>query len=89
MDHPGVDEAVVFGWPHKLFGEQPVTCVVTNSPVAELKLQEFCARRMEPYKVPKWFLSMPELPRNPAGKIAMAELREIFRRNMENRPPTP
>ena len=44
---------------------------------------------MEPYKIPKIIMSLPEMPRNPAGKIVKAELKEIFRRHMENRPPTP
>ena len=89
MDHPCVVEAVVLGLPHEQFGEQAVTCVVANSPVAELKLQEFCTRRMEPYKIPKIIMSLPEMPRNPAGKIVKAKLKEIFRRHMENRSPTP
>lgn len=63
--------------------------MVANSPVAELKLQEFCTRRMEPYKIPKIIMSLPEMPRNPAGKIVKAKLKEIFRRHIENRPPTP
>lgn len=85
LAHPDVAEAAVFGWPHRQSGEVPVACVVTRSDISKLKLEAFCTQRMVGFKVPKIYMAVQQMPKNPAGKILKSELKEILRRNLASR----
>ena len=77
--YPKILEAGVYGIPDEVFGEQVKAAVVLKpgeSATAE-EIQDFCARRLADYKVPKTILFLDELPRNPGGKVVKAELREL------------
>ncbi len=85
LAHPAVAEAAVFAWPHKRHGQIAAACVVTRAPLAPRDLAAFCAKRIAGYKVPQVILPLPEMPRNPMGKIMKSRLKDILRRELAQR----
>lgn len=74
--HPGVLEAAVVGLPHDDWGEMVVAFVVPR-PGATLTPEELdgTARRLlSGYKCPRRIQIVPDLPKNPSGKIQKSEL---------------
>ena len=76
-EHPDVAEAVVFARPHALWGEAITAMVVTRDGVrlAQGALRMHCLERLAPFKVPKSFEFVAELPRTESGKVRRADLR--------------
>jgi len=78
--HPAVAEVAVIGVPSERWGEEVKACVVPK-PGMEVDPNDviFWAReRIAPYKVPKSVDVIPELPRNPTGKVLRRELRAPY-----------
>ncbi len=77
-EHPAVREAAVVGRPDARWGEVPVAFVALRDGVAAepAEIAGFCAERLARFKTPKDVLLVPELPRNPSGKVLKRELRE-------------
>jgi malonyl-CoA/methylmalonyl-CoA synthetase len=74
---PGVLESAVIGVPDADFGEA-VTAVVVALPAAVLDEDDLRAQArtvLAPFKVPKRFVVVSELPRNSMGKVQKARLR--------------
>jgi malonyl-CoA/methylmalonyl-CoA synthetase len=84
---PGVEESAVFGVPHPDFGEGVVAAVKVSggSEVTEAGVIAYARAHLANYKVPKRVLIVPELPRNPMGKVQKNLLRE--RHGAEFAPP--
>lgn len=78
----GVEDAAVVGVADDVWGEVPVAAVVPqgDASLAEADLAARCRRRLAPYKRPVAFDLRRELPRNAAGKVLKAQLREAFER---------
>ncbi|MDA1272600.1 MAG: long-chain fatty acid--CoA ligase [Verrucomicrobia bacterium] len=76
---PGVREAAVIGVPDSRKGEQPVAFVASDDGVVldEFKILEYLKRKLAAYKVPRRIEFLPNLPRNPTGKILKTELRKL------------
>jgi long-chain acyl-CoA synthetase len=75
-----VEECAVIGLPDPEWGER-VTAFIVPKPgetidVEALKL--FLKSRLSPFKVPKEYISVGELPKSPAGKLLKRELRGKF-----------
>ena len=81
---PEVELCAVLGLPDKEWGER-VTAFIVPKPgktVQPDQLKAFLKSRLSPFKVPKEFFVVDDMPKNPAGKILKRELREKFvRRN--------
>ncbi|MFM7785942.1 MAG: class I adenylate-forming enzyme family protein, partial [Gammaproteobacteria bacterium] len=78
--HPAVFEAAVIGLPDETWGEQ-VTAVVSLKPGSHASAEELialCRESLASYKKPREVLFLPDLPKNPSGKILKRELREQF-----------
>ncbi len=77
--HPEVGDAAVVGLPDPAFGEVPAAFIVPRSPGAPLDvagLDAHCRRELALFKVPRRYLAIDMLPRNPNGKLLKRELRE-------------
>ncbi len=92
-EHPDVADAAVVGVDHEEWGEVLAAAVVTRAGVslAESDLIAFCRERIADYKLPRRMQFVSSLPRNAAGKILRAEVRDsimqvITRENAEGSP---
>jgi acyl-CoA synthetase (AMP-forming)/AMP-acid ligase II len=77
VQHHSVKEIAVVGAPHPVLGEDVVAFVVLQ-PGAEPdgdSLRDFGLEQLADYKVPRQFIFVDELPRNPTGKVIKPELR--------------
>jgi len=72
--HPDVIESAVVGAPDPELGETVVAFVVLRTPVEPKALTMHCRRQLTPYKVPRRFVVLDALPRNPNGKVLKREL---------------
>jgi len=74
---PEVQECAVIGLPDPEWGER-VTAYIIPQPgetIDKDELKAFLKTRLAPFKVPKEFHAVSELPKSPAGKILKRELR--------------
>jgi len=76
--HPGVAEAAVIGVPHPEKGEVPIAFVVPRGTLPAQAIWEFCSTRIEDWRLPALILTVESIPRNAAGKIVSASLRNIY-----------
>lgn len=73
LAHPAVREAAVVGLPDADLGQRIVAYVVADG-VADHQLIDFVARRLSVHKRPRQVLLVPDLPRNPMGKVQKSRL---------------
>lgn len=76
--YPGVAEVAAVAVPHPKLGEDVFVFVVQTEgqSVDEEALLEYCRENLSDYKVPRHIAFIPEMPRNPMGKIVKTQLRE-------------
>jgi acyl-CoA synthetase (AMP-forming)/AMP-acid ligase II len=86
--HPAVRDVAVVGIPDRTWGELVVAAVVSDDPDVEPLLVEHAARELAPYKRPRRFALVDELPRNPTGKVLKRDLRQQLA-DSETRTPAP
>jgi long-chain acyl-CoA synthetase len=83
VTHPAVLDAAVFGIPHADFGEevkavvQPVAGVAADDAL-RAELMTFLSTRVARYKLPRSIDFVPELPRDPSGKLYKRKLRDPY-----------
>jgi acyl-CoA synthetase (AMP-forming)/AMP-acid ligase II len=77
VQHDAVKEVAVVGAPHSVLGEDVVAFVVLHPDVTATPddLRAFGLDHLADYKVPRQFLFVDALPRNPTGKVVKNELR--------------
>ena len=75
--HPGVVESAVIGTPDARWGEQLVAYVVLDGATAAEDLAAHCRASLAPYKLPKSFHPIDQLPRNANGKVLKTSLRAL------------
>ena len=82
LDVDEIAQAAVVGFPDEVFGEQVVAFLVLTGARSTTEeelvptIQQHCRDHLANYKVPKHYLVVDELPRNPSGKILKRKLRE-------------
>lgn len=71
LAHPAVAEAVAFGVPHKMWGEEVAAAVVLKEGQAatEASILAFCKERLADFKMPKKLYMVDAIPRTATGKI--------------------
>jgi long-chain acyl-CoA synthetase len=75
---PEVGECSVIGIPDKEYGERVTACIVPKQKGLQLdpvELKSFLKKHLTPFKVPKDFIVLEELPKGSTGKIVKRELR--------------
>lgn len=78
-EHPAIAEAAVIGLPDERMGEVTAACVVLQ-PGHSLTLEELTAwarEIMANYKIPRYLVTLDELPRTPLGKVQKFALRAM------------
>jgi acyl-CoA synthetase (AMP-forming)/AMP-acid ligase II len=75
--HPAVEEVAVVGLPDVEWGQRVGAFVVLRpgEDVTAEALGEFCRQRLASFKKPEVIQFLPELPKNPMGKVLRRELR--------------
>ena len=75
---PEVQECAVIGLPDKEWGERVMAYIIPQpgKTIDKDELKSFLKTRVAPFKVPKEFHTVSELPKSPAGKILKRELRK-------------
>ncbi len=82
---PGVVEAAVFGIADETWGER--VCAAVVGPVDEAALRRHVADRLAPYKRPKTYFRVDELPRTATGKLRRRALPSVL--GLDGLPPEP
>src|SRR3954454_19317113 len=79
VQHPAVDRAAVVGIPAERWGELVVAFVVpaVGREPEPAELTEFCRNGLSPFKVPRLWRVVDDLPMTASAKVQRAELRRI------------
>ncbi len=80
LAHPAVAEAVCFGVPHQMWGEEVAAAVVLNegTGATEADLLAYCKERLSDFKRPKQIHVTTQIPRTATGKIQRRVVAEAF-----------
>jgi acyl-CoA synthetase (AMP-forming)/AMP-acid ligase II len=74
----GVRQAVVFGVPSALRGEEPVACVAAVPGTDAATVMRFCQAELSQWQRPRDIWLLPEIPVNERGKISRRALAERY-----------
>ena len=83
---PEVGECSVIGIPDKEYGEKVIACIVLKQKGLQLdpaELKSFLKKHLTPFKVPKDFIVLDELPKGSTGKTLKRELRRRLINNLK------
>nr|WP_277995824.1 hypothetical protein [Thermanaeromonas toyohensis] len=69
LTHPAVLETAVVGVGDSLKGETVKAYIVLKEGASVDRRQEFLKERLAPYKIPRIFEFVAELPKSPTGKV--------------------
>jgi acyl-CoA synthetase (AMP-forming)/AMP-acid ligase II len=69
LSNPIVAEAVAFGVPHAMWGEEVAAAVVLKEPADEAAILKFCKEHLADFKCPKKIYIIDAIPRTATGKI--------------------
>jgi len=77
--HPDIKESAVVGIKDEKRGELTKAFIVVHSGVTidEDELKGYCYKNLTPYKVPKQFEVIADLPRNNVGKVLKKKLKDM------------
>lgn len=78
--HPAVLDAAVVAVPDPKYLEAgcAVLVLAEGTELDDAELRAYCRENLASYKVPRYFVAQPELPRNASGKILKFKLREKY-----------
>ena len=69
LTHPAVAEAVAFGIPHDVHGEEPSAAVVLSGEATQAELVSHCRAHLAAFKCPRTIHIVQEIPRTATGKV--------------------
>ncbi len=68
--HPAIGEVAVVGLPHERWGQQVTAFLTRRAPVTEEALNTWCLESdLAPFKRPRAYVFVAEIPKSPVGKI--------------------
>ena len=71
-------EAVCFGVPHPMWGEEVEAAVVVRAPIESAELVDYCRERLSDFKRPKRIHITDTIPRTATGKIQRGIVARTF-----------
>ncbi|MDP3843453.1 MAG: AMP-binding protein [Oxalobacteraceae bacterium] len=79
LKHPAVLEAAAVGIPDQNYGQEIMACIILKpeEQCSEEELREFCKKELGPYKTPKIFRFVDELPKGPSGKVQRLKMLDM------------
>jgi len=77
-EHPAVADCAVVGIEDADLGERIAAAVVSPAPPDPDALRAWLKERLAPYKVPRAFQFVSELPRNAMGKVTKPDVKRLF-----------
>jgi long-chain acyl-CoA synthetase len=94
LEHPAVLDCAVCGIPHELFGQVPKAYIkaapdAVPGPPLTAELLDFLARRIAAMKLPRRFEYLPDIPRDPSGKLYRRRLADAEDRRGQTDSVTP
>lgn len=80
LQHPNVAEAVAFGVPSGLYGQEVEAAVVLKSgkSVSEESLKAFASKKLAAFKVPRRIHVSDSLPKTATGKVQRRIVADVF-----------
>lgn len=71
LEHPAVAQAVTFAVPDEKLGEEVGAAIVLEAGMdaSEKDIRGFAAERLAPFKVPRRWVFVDEIPKGPTGKL--------------------
>lgn len=69
LQYPGVAEAVAFGLPHPMWGEEVAVAVVPHGELTEGEIVRYLRGRLADFKVPRKVFIVESIPRTATGKV--------------------
>lgn len=80
LSHPDVSEAVVFGVPSEMYGQEVEAAVVLaqGKKPTEKELLEFVASKVAKFKVPKRIYFTDQIPKSATGKVNRKNVADAF-----------
>ena len=78
LQHPAVEQAVTFAVPHDRLGEEVAAAIVlvAGAQVTERELRDYAGEQLAPFKVPRRWVFVDEVPKGPTGKLQRIGLHE-------------
>jgi long-chain acyl-CoA synthetase len=75
---PEVQECAVIGLPDREYGERVTAFIIpkTGFEIDQGEMKAYLKKRLSPFKIPKAFVTISDLPRSSAGKILKRELKQ-------------
>jgi long-chain acyl-CoA synthetase len=77
---PEIEECAVVGFPDREWGEKVKAFIVPRpgQTIVPDDVKSFLKTKLSPFKVPKEYIVLKEMPKSPTGKILKRELRKAF-----------
>ncbi|XP_075554519.1 medium-chain acyl-CoA ligase ACSF2, mitochondrial-like isoform X2 [Dermacentor variabilis] len=77
--HPAVHESLVIGVPDERMGEELCAWIVlkVNVEVTDEELRHHCEGKLTRFKIPRYFIYDPKVPRTAVGKAQKAKMRPL------------
>jgi len=76
--HPAVADAVCFGAPHPMWGEEVEAAVVLRGELTERELIRHCRAHLAEFKIPKRVHFVAAIPRGATGKVQRNRIRALM-----------
>lgn len=76
--YPHIKDCAVVGLESEEWGEVVATALILNKSIQTEELDLWLRERLPPYKLPRKYKTVAELPLNAMGKVVKAEVKKLF-----------